>query len=189
MSDKPLINILIRTSNRSKEFARCLDSVVNQDYPEIRIIISYDNIDALRYIPKGLEAIKVEKRPHLAFGYDEYCNDLSSLVTDGFYFYLDDDDKLIDSNVLSRLPLQEPGLIVQLQRQNNIVPKDLNYRRGQIGLPCLILYHSLKNIAQVKGNGVGDYFWINEVRSKVEIPFVPIVVVYSYNRGLGKCNG
>lgn len=185
--EKPLINILIRTSNRPTTFMRLLNSITDSDYPNIRIIVGYDNEQALRYIPKGLETIFVSADRSLPYWYDEYCNILSELVTEGYYFYADDDDKLIDSNVLSRLPLTGPGLIVQLQRQNNIVPRDLNYRKGQIGMPCLILHHSLKKVAYIKGNGAGDYFWIKEVTSQIEIPFVPIVVVYSFAKGNGKC--
>lgn len=183
----PLINILIRTSNRPNEFARMLRSITNQTYPNIRIIIGYDNPTALRYIPKGLETVFVSGDRSLPYYYDTYLNHLKDLVTDGYYIVLDDDDILIDKDVLSRLPLQGPGLIVQLQRVNNIVPKDLNFRRGQIGNPCIILHHSLKDLATYNGTGAGDYFFIKAITDKVPLPFVPIVVVYSFGRGLGKC--
>lgn len=188
MDSKPLINILIRTSNRPKGFLRCLDSIVNQDYESIRIIIGYDNPKALRYIPKGLETVFVSADKSVPFFYDLYILQLMELVTDG-YILIQDDDDILNSNVLSQLPLEGPGLIVQLQRQNTIVPKDLSFQRGLIGFPCLILHHSLKNIATISGYSQCDSIWIREILNKVPLPFVPIIVTYSPSKGNGKCNG
>jgi|GEM_PF-2890547 hypothetical protein len=184
---KPLINILIRTSNRPKAFLKCLDSIVKQDYRPIRIIVGFDNENALRYIPKGLETVFVSANRDLPFFYDCYLNTLKELVTEGYFYCQDDDDYLINSDILSKLPLTGNGLIVQLQRQNNIVPKNLNFSVGQIGCPCIFLHHSLKNIADFHGNGTGDYYFIKSVLKQVELPFCPIVVVYSPFRGHGRC--
>jgi len=183
--DSPLINILIRTSNRPSGFARCLKSIVTQTYPNIRIIIGYDNEKALRYIPNGLEAIPMTADRSLPFFYDLYCNDLKARVTDGYFLFLDDDDILV-KDILKDIPLTGDGLLVQLKRGTQIVPFDLNIRPAKVGMPCLILHHSLKNISMVTGTGVGDYFWIKGVLDKVKLPFVKMVVVYSFTRGFGK---
>lgn len=188
MDEKPLINILIRTSNRRGGFLRCLDSVVRQSYPNIRIIIGYDNDKALDYIPNGLEAVFVSADRGLPFFYDCYINQLKELVLEGYFFCLDDDD-ILRSNILGELPLTGPGLIVQLQRGDYIVPKGLNFKTHHIGMPCLILHHSLKNIANVGGYGAGDSYWIRDVLNQIDLPFVPLVVVESFSRGHGKCNG
>src|ERR1700748_2286539 len=132
--EKPLINILIRTSNRPKLFLKCLKSVTDQDYKNIRIIVSYDNDAALRYIPSGLEILKVYKRPEFQFGYDDYCNSLKSLVTDGWYAWIDDDDILMP-NVLSKIVLDAPVILVQLNRNGNIVPQSENIQSGKVGMP------------------------------------------------------
>lgn len=188
MTEKPLINILIRTSNRPHSFKRCLDSIVQQDYPNIRILVGYDNENALRYIPKGLETYFVSADRTLPYYYDKYLVQLMSYVTEGYILTADDDD-CITPNILSQLPLSGPGLIVQLQRGNNVTPKDLKFQRGSVGFPCIILHHSLKDIATISGYSQGDSYWIREILSKVEMPFVPIIVTQSWNRGLGKCNG
>lgn len=186
MGEYPLINILVRTSNRPAEFKRMLKSITDQSYPNIRIIISYDNPKALDYIPEPLEKVFVSADRNLPFFYDCYLNDLKELVTDGYYIVVDDDD-VIQSDILKELPLEGPGLIVQLQRQNYIVPKDMSFKRGQIGNPCIILHHSLKHLATYSGYGAGDYHFIKDILKQVELPFVPIVVVYSFGRGLGLC--
>jgi glycosyltransferase involved in cell wall biosynthesis len=185
---KLLINILIRTSNRPLSFAKCLQSVVDQDYPNIRIIIGIDNQGALRYIPKGLEVYPVSADKSVKYFYDLYIPQLLQYVEDGYVLILDDDDRL-NPNVLSKLQLEGPGLIVQLQRQNTIVPKDLFFKRGGIGFPCLIFHHSLKNEYPIHGEGAGDYYFIKSALSDFPFPFFPIIVVYSPSKGNGKCNG
>lgn len=187
-NNPPLINILIRTSNRPNQFKKCLDSICSQDYPNIRILIGYDNAEALRYIPKGLETYFVSADRNIKYFYDLYIQQLMQHVDEGYILILDDDD-LLNPNILSKLQLEGPGLIVQLQRQHNIVPQNLSFKRGGIGFPCLILHHSLKNISTISGEGAGDSFWIRNILNKVEIPFVPMVVVYSPSKGNGKCNG
>lgn len=188
MTEFPLINILIRTSNRPLSFKKCLDSITNQDYPNIRIIVGYDNPKALRYIPKGLETVFVSADRDLPYWYDKYLETLMSLVDEG-YILVEDDDDVVNPNVLSMLPLEGPGLIVQLQRGNNIVPRDLNFKRGGVGFPCIILHHSLKNIATISGYSQCDSIWIHEILNKVPLPFVPIIVTYSPSKGSGICNG
>lgn len=188
MSEKPLINILVRTSNRPKAFSKCLASIVSQDYENIRIIIGYDNEAALRYIPKGLETVFVSADRDLPFFYDEYLNQMMQLVDDG-YLWAVDDDEVVNPNVISQFPLQGNGFILQLQRQNTIVPKDLNFSIGLIGMPCMIIHHSLKNAAYIHGNGKGDSYWIKKILSQYDLPFVPIIGVYSASRGMGLCNG
>lgn len=180
---KPLINILIRTSNRPTQFARCLKSIVSQNYPNIRIIISTDK--PCDYIPKGLQVITVTPDKNLPYFYDCYCNSLKGMVTDGWFLFLDDDDTLAP-NILSQIQLNSPAILVQLERQGYTVPTSTNFTRGHIGMPCLILHHSLKNIANIPGTGQGDYFWIKAVQNQVGLSFQPIVVVKSYQRGLGK---
>lgn len=188
MSELPLINILIRTSNRPKQFSNLLDSIIKQDYPNIRLIIGYDKIEALRYIPKGLETVFVSADHTLPFYYDCYLNDMMQLIDEG-YIWCVDDDETVNPNVISQFPLEGPGFILQLQRQKTIVPQNLNFSIGLIGMPCMIIHHTLKNEAKISGHGRGDSYWIREILSKHPLPFVPIIGVYSFGRGLGICNG
>lgn len=184
----PLINILIRTSNRPNGFRKCLTSIVSQSYSNIRIIVSYDNDLALNYVPKGLETIRVYKEDGYEFPYDRYCNILKNMVHDGYFFLLDDDNQLVN-DILKELPLTGPGLIVQCKIGNHIFPNDLNFKPGLIGMPCMILHHSLKNIADISGHSRGDSHWIRNTLSKIDLPFVPIVTVFGYVKGHGICNG
>lgn len=180
-----LINILIRTSSRAELFKRCLDSVILQSYKNVRIIIGYDNETALSYIPEWRERVFVSADKSFPYFYDLYCNDLKQLVNDGWFFYLDDDDYLLP-DVLKNIPLTNPAILVQLNHMGNIVPASESFGFGQVGMPCLILHHTLKNIAFLSGNDHGDYHYIKEIQDKVGLTFYPIVMVESDRRGLGK---
>lgn len=181
------INVLIRTSYRPLGFARALQSVLNQTHKDTRIIVSYDNHNALRYIPEGIEKIKVLRGEGKYF-YDQYCNELKEQVNEGYFIFLDDDDMLCGPDILERvIPLlPETGLIVQLKRNNVVVPQNMNFYSGKIGMPCLILNHKYKNIADVSVHGAGDFVWIDAVNRQIELKFAPVVVVQSFNRGNGR---
>lgn len=181
-----LINILIRTSYRPKAFKRALESILNQTHPEIRIIVSYDDDRALEYIPDSIDKIRVY-RGFGKFFYDEYCNTLKNLVIDGYFMFLDDDDFLSEPTILSELPLNEEyGLIVQLTRGKLLYPINLKFVSGGIGMPCLVLHHTHKNIAHITAPSRGDYYWIKDVEKLLPFKFFQKVVVISPERGDGK---
>lgn len=182
------INILIRTNFRPTAFARCIKSVKDQTYKNIRIIVSYDNHNALKYIPEDIEKIKVIRGEGKYF-YDEYCNQLKEQVTEGYFMFLDDDDILSSPDIIEKvIPFLSPdtGLIVQLKRGSVVVPQALDFKTGKIGMPCLFLHYSHKNIADVTVHGAGDYVWIKRVSELLPLRFERIVVVYSFNRGNGR---
>lgn len=182
-----LINILIRTSYRPMAFARALKSVQEQTYKNIRIIVSHDNHNALRYIPDDIEKVKVLRGEGKYF-YDEYCNRLKAEVNEGYFMFLDDDDMLSSPDIIERVVpmLPETGLMVQLKRGSTICPHAMDFSSGKIGMPCLILNSKYKSIADVTVHGAGDYVWIKKVSEQIELRFEPIIVVHSFNRGNGR---
>lgn len=180
---QPLINILIRTSNRPQLFARCLYSILCQSYKNIRIIVSIDNPHC-NYVPQWIDTIEVEKQLG-EYGYDLYCNELKREVDDGYFFYLDDDDTLAP-DCLSQLRLFRPAILCQLNHMGNILPTSADVLPGRVGMPCLILHHSLKNIADIPGEDHNDYWWIKKVSDNVKLDFQPVVVVVSDRKGMGQ---
>ena len=186
-----LINVLIRTSFRPELFKRCIDSVRRQDHPNIRIIVGYDREDA--YIPDGVE--KVALKPCAGrFFYNLYCNQLKDLVTEGWFFFLDDDDYLFHYKALSCLAdkLEDGATIVQFIRGSKRKPKDelMNKKEivvGHIGLPCLILSANYKNVADLDGEkDFGDYTWIKKVTENVKTKFVKEPLVVAERRSWGR---
>lgn len=190
----PLINILIRTSYRPGAFARCLESIRNQTYRNIRIVVGYDRATALEYIPKNIERHFVYADNSLPYYYDVYCNELKLLVNDGWFFFLDDDDVLTCATILEELAdqLKQPGAIIcQFLRNGVPKPRD-NYIRnkiiaeGKIGLPCLILHSKHKELSGLDGQKAGDYRYIKEVTAQVNTKFITLPLVSAGPRGHGQ---
>lgn len=186
--------ILIRTSFRPELFHRAISSIYAQTYSNFKIIVGYDNDKALDYIPENLQKVKVHGDKSLPFFYDNYCNTLKELVTDGWFFFMDDDDFLYDTNALQKLSKHltgTGGIICQFNRNGRLKPSNQLIRsksiiRAKIGMPCLILHHSKKNIAHFDGSvGAADYHWIKAVSKKVRLKFVPIALVYADRRSNG----
>lgn len=180
---QPLLNILIRTSSRPILFKRCLDSILNQSYKNIRIIVSIDN-PKCNYVPQWCDIIEVAPGPGEYF-YDRYINDLKAEVNDGYFLVVDDDDVLA-SDCLAQLKLSRPAILVQLNHMGNIIPKAGEVQLGRVGMPCLILHHSLKNVANVQVGDHNDFNWIKAVSEQTTLHFQPVVVVVSDRKGLGK---
>lgn len=189
-----LINLLIRTSYRPVLFKRLLDSIDSQTYKNIRIIVSYDDERALSYIPEHLEKVKVFKDDSLAFPYDNYCNDLKSLVNDGFFMFVDDDEVLASNDCIERLCKHLKnhwGVICQFSRGGRLKPsndliKARIVKRSKIGMPCIVLHHSLKNMADFDGSiEAADFNWIKSITKKVKLNFVPLVIALADRRSYG----
>lgn len=194
MGSDSIINILIRTSNRPAQFAKCLESIRNQTYKNVRIIIGCDNTAAFGYIPSDILTVAIGSQREYPYFYDLYCNILKVMVTAGWFFFLDDDDTLADTTVLEQLAthLTEPGAII-CQMLRNGVPKPAdNYIRkkviweGKIGLPCLVLHSKHKALSGLDGYKAGDFRYIKEVTDQVPTKFITLPLVNAGVRGHGK---
>jgi glycosyltransferase involved in cell wall biosynthesis len=190
-----LINILIRTSNRPAQFARCLESVRSQTYKNVNLIFAYDNPAALVYLPKKGTRLSVATNSDLPYYYDQYCNVMKMAVTDGWFFFLDDDDILTSPTILQQLAehLTGPYEAIICQMLRNGVPKPAdNYIQkgviweGKIGLPCLVLHSKHKSLSGLDGHKAGDYRYIKAVTDKVPTKFIALPLVDAGARGYGK---
>jgi len=191
----PLINILIRTSYRPQQFARCLESIRSQTYRNYRIVVGVDNLRALEYIPKGIERQMVYADKTLPYFYDVYCNQLKLNTEMGWFFFLDDDDVLASPMILqelsTHLTILNEAIICQFLRNGIPKPAD-NYIRkkviweGKIGLPCLVLHSKHKALSGPDGQKAGDYRYIKEVTSRVNTKFITLPLVDAGTRGHGQ---
>jgi hypothetical protein len=191
----PLINILLRTSYRPQLFTRCLQSIEEQTYKHTHVIVGYDNDQALDYIPRGMDKIPVSAGKGYPYFYDLYCNQLKKYVNDGWFMFLDDDDVLDRPTALDEIAahLTEPGAVI-CQFLRKATPKPSVHRiqrceilEGKIGLPCLFLHSKYKDVSGLDGYEAGDYRYILSVSAMVPTKFVPVVVVRTDRRSLGKC--
>lgn len=199
---EPLINILIRTHNRPQLFRRCFDSIFNQTYKNVNVIIGFQHASDLDYIPWGPVAVRMNTN-NLPFFYNTFCNQLKALVTDGFYFFLDDDDFLYHPEVLQQItPHLEESMATVCQficlgnskgrrpgqkKQSDELQERGEILKGHVGLPCLFLHHSHKNVADLRGElDYDDYNYIKEVTDKVTPKFLKQVVVATDRRSFGR---
>ncbi|MCY2687848.1 glycosyltransferase family 2 protein [Salinimicrobium sp. TH3] len=111
VKEKPVINILTRTSGRPRGFAKCRESIENQTYKKVRHLVSYDSVADLDYLVRDdIEKIKVTNQTVAAEliqsldleykPYNLYCNELLAKVEEGWVLFLDDDDMLTNNQVL-----------------------------------------------------------------------------------------
>ena len=190
---KPLITILIRhTEKRAKLLQRCIESIKSQTYKNIDLFISVDFDCAT--IP--FFTMQVDKNTKMGpYYYNDYCNRLKNEVYEGYFFFLDDDDYLANPKVLEQLVqhLQDDpdGIVCQMKRDSGkIKPSDeliatKSILSGKIGLPCLVLRHDLKQVANILPCENGDFLWIDAVSRSAKLKFINQVVVQSPRRNYG----
>ena len=103
--NEKLINIIIRTHNRPIFFYRNISKIKDLNYTNYKLYISYENENTLNYInenTKNMEnvfKVKVEKTNTEAF-YNDYCNIILDMITEGYNMFLDDDDMFTHKNSL-----------------------------------------------------------------------------------------
>lgn len=171
-----------------------MKSIDNQTYKNIKLIVSYDDDRALEYIPTGVQKIRVHKSDK-PFFYDDYVNELMEQVTEGWFIIVDDDDFLYDTTALEKISKHlsvRYGIICQMNRNGKIKPSNelmraKIIRRTKIGMPCIVLHHSHKNIARLDGSvGAADYTFIKDIQKKIPMKFVNIAVAYCDRRSHGQ---
>lgn len=179
-----MITALIRMSGRHQLFKRSYESILNQTYKDVKVIVSYDREEDLEFIPNQFEKVRVYKDPTSPAFYNLYCNVLKNLVTEGYFYFQDSDDTLASPTVLQELSEHlspEHGTIVQFLRNNKPKPNDKLIQtkqiiKGRIGGGCLILHHSHKDLGSWDDKPAADYRFIKEIESKLPLKFVPLVV-------------
>jgi glycosyltransferase involved in cell wall biosynthesis len=189
-----MINILIRTSGRHDELTRCIQSIRDQTFQDIRLILSNDNkaedYPFISDLTIGFHrTIHFVDKATTPYGWNLYCNVLKAHVKEGWFFYLDSDDFLIDKHCLENISkhLTDPdkAVICRFKRGNKVKPYPGTDEviRGKIGGSCIFLHHSQKDVAYWDGNRAADFRFIKQVQAKLELKFVDTVVVQTGNNG------
>lgn len=194
-----MINILTRYSvGRVELFKRCLKSIENQTYKDIRSIVTTDSDEAkkeadsvIKGFKMSIEVIQVTPDKSKPFHWNLYCNDLKSKVTDGWFMYVDSDDFLANPNVLTRIipHLKDERYAVMCRFLRHGRPKPTNRNmgkiiRGAIGGSCIILHHAHKDIANWQSCRAADYFFMKDIAEKLPMRWTDVVVVEAGNGGL-----
>lgn len=189
------IYALIRTCNRPKLFERCYNSVLRSTV-KITPIIVYDGDEKPNHVPDDVISFPATKVNRIGCFYNLYCNDLLMEVSkypEGYFFFLDDDDYIQDSNSIKRiLPYLDPekANICQFMRNHKTKPNNTMIARkqivsGMIGLPCIILNNKFANIATFNSSSNADYQYIRDVSERIETKFIARAIVMSPTRSHG----
>lgn len=175
----PLINILIRT-HRPERFKNAFNSVVDDDCKNIILVHTYED--------KNYSGDR-----HEPFFYNRFCNYLKDGVTEGWFFFLDDDDTLIPgalAQIAGYLTDPDRPVVCQMLRNGKPKPGDIYIEKrivnkGRIGMPCLILHAKHKDLFTFPATEDADYQWIKTVSDKLDCKFVKIPVVDAGRRSHG----
>ncbi len=173
-SDKPIIYILTRTSNREYLFKECCDSINKQSFVNVRHIVTYDNNQTYQYVKKynhlykmiDLTLYKSKLHPN------QYIDHLYTAIHEnepGWIIVLDDDDKFMNEHALYHieklLTNMENLIIWMLYRPDKyIYPKNKkNPIVGEIG-SCCYCYHTSKIKKGIwEGSGIGDFQFFKQL--------------------------
>lgn len=181
----PTVNIITRTSNRPHFFEKNRESIADQDYPNIRHIVGYDDKKSEEYLNTYSDIEKFyipenytkniidipDPKTGVRFEYNLYFNFLFNKIEDGWILILDDDDHLANNKVISHmirhLKYKTDMLIFQMQYLNgNLVPqKNDLYKKpviGKIGSPCILIHSSIGKKIKWDGWKCADYRYISK---------------------------
>lgn len=181
--DNPIQNrhhftILIRTNKRQNSFQQCLRSVFSQEYDNYKVLVSYDTDDTFDYVQPflsyGIEAFDMRNHVNMDVecGFNLYCNELMSHVTDGFLLFLDDDDQFTHTRVLQQINAclqhsnnQNQIVVWKFARPDKvIVPKHLPALTfGEIDTTCVCFHSSHRNRARWKAQRGGDFAFYTDL--------------------------
>ena len=189
--EKPLLNILTRTSNRPNAFELNKTTIRTQTYPNIRHIVCVDDELSENYVKQyndvdyividREEIIKNDNSVNPNTGkyspHNLYFNKLMDEVNEGWVMILDDDDRLSNSKsiekIMDKIEGEDSMVIFQMRFPNNRpIPSNGSLKQrpriGNIGSPCIV-FHS-KHLEGVKWDGwkCGDFRFIEKIYNKVK---------------------
>lgn len=174
----PLINILIRTSSRPYYFNKCMESILNQEYKNYRIIVCYDTEESKEYIEKyNIDFFFIEVNSKEKYKFNLYCNSLMDKVDDGYIMFLDDDDKFTQKyalNIISNnIKSEEDFLIWKFFRPDKVIyPEDINnIKLGEIDTTTICFHSKYKDLARWDNKQYGDYNFYNKLLTYKDINF------------------
>lgn len=195
---KPLINILVRTSNRPNYFHKCIQSILTQSYHNYRIIVSVDDDITEEYVkPYKLDYIRVKKLQSDAdqsAPYNLYINQLMNQVDRGWILILDDDDYLAHSlalEIIAQHATSSMSLLIwkMIWPTGRIIPTDEYWRklppRTFIGMPCFAFHEKWADVYQFDAMKAGDLRFFHQLyKAHINKIWIDDILVNTGNIGL-----
>ena len=186
---KPNIFILIRCCYRPNYFKQCIETIINQTYKNITIIISYDDENCLEYLNEyinnyennnlSIQLFKVEKDISKDCFYNLYCNELLNKVPvdkNNWIMFLDDDDKFQYNtaleNIISNINSSNDFIFWKfIYNDGNIIgPNNYNELQCDIIANSTYLFNSIyKNYSSYELTQIGDFEFIKKFKENTSL--------------------
>ncbi len=166
------LNILIRTSNRPEYFKQAINSILNQNYQNYKIYVSYDKKESLKYLKEynNINIIEMNIDNPNKYKFNLYNNYLMDKVDDGYILFLDDDDIYIHNNVFNiindNLTSNEDFLIWKFMRPDKLIFPNNHIKLGTIDTTSFCFHSNYKSIARWGDKQCGDYRFVNMLLGK-----------------------
>lgn len=190
------INILTRTGNRHNYFKNLKESILKQNYPNIRHIKSNDNTKCT-YLDDETDVISVEKGKKNTF-YNLYLNTLLENVNEGWVIILDDDCKLTNEksieNIAEVCKNSKPNEVIiyknKIHQDGKILPFDKHmldkkFVVGYIDMCCFCFHHTVFKDIKFTDKRMGDYFFLDQIKKSNKFNFkysnIPVGIWANYN--------
>jgi hypothetical protein len=166
------LNILIRTSNRPEYFKQAINSIINQNYKNYKIYVSYDKKESLEYLKEynNINIIEMNLNNPNKYKFNLYNNYLMDQVEDGYILFLDDDDIYIHNNVFNiindNLISKDDFLIWKFMRPDKLIYPKSNIKLGNIDTTSFSFHSNYKSLARWGDKQCGDFRFVNMLLSK-----------------------
>lgn len=178
----PLINLLVRTSNRPNYFENCYRSIREQTYKNIRLIVSYDDKSTKDYLSNyemdaliGFERIEdwsgingevfLPGYPEKPFTPNEYFNRMMEQTSPGYIIKLDDDNKFSSpdslTRIVERIENKRQMLLWRVQFPGYLIPDNQHFGKVphccQMDTACFAFHTDYIKFAQWDGYNYSDF--------------------------------
>lgn len=167
-SNDPIIYILTRTCDRPELFRSCVSSILSQQYPCLRHIVSYDNQTTYEYLQQythiyemiDLTSQKCKIHPN---EYIDYFYDRIMKRDPGWILVMDDDDMFMCDQALHYLKqflINPKALITWMLYRSDKFIYPINKQSpivGEIGTCCYIYHTSMIQRHSWGPSGIGDF--------------------------------
>lgn len=143
---QPVVNVLVRTSERPKYFEICIKSILEQTYKNVNIWVAIDSVHdyTVKYPvypvhvkkQKNIPVIENDENYGVPFPQNLFLNELQAKVKSGLIIYLDDDDKFTHNTSIELIVnsyLQGNQLIFWNVRSNKrTIPTSENFGKAPV---------------------------------------------------------
>lgn len=176
MSDKPLVSITIPVYNREKYIRSCLDSILDEDYPNKEIVLindgSTDNTDSIirQWIKEHEHEIPVKYKVTENRGIPAALNDLIETSEGEYIVFFGSDDYLKNNGISKRYEylknnpekLVVIGDCIVIDEKDNFVHESAMIKFGNVDKKSLLSDESLKKYMILEGYVPGATLMANK---------------------------